>query len=72
MKRSEHIAWVKERALQYVAIGKPTAALASLQSDSNKHPETREHGAIELSLRLQRAGHLSTVDAVKKFIDDIQ
>jgi hypothetical protein len=37
--REEHIAWCKERALAYVDQGDLTNALASMASDTRKHPE---------------------------------
>jgi hypothetical protein len=40
MTRAEHLAWCKERALEYVARGELLDALASMTSDLGKHPET--------------------------------
>jgi hypothetical protein len=45
MTRAEHLAWAKERALEYVDRGELVLAQASLISDLGKHPET---GAIPL------------------------
>lgn len=38
--RAEHLAWCKQRALEYVDAGDLSQALASMMSDMRKHPET--------------------------------
>lgn len=38
--RAEHLAWCKQRALEYVDRGDLQNALASMASDMSKHPET--------------------------------
>jgi hypothetical protein len=38
--REEHLAWCKERALEYADRGDLKNAVASMGSDLNKHPET--------------------------------
>ena len=38
--RAEHLAWCKERALEYVDRGDLAGAVASMMSDLQKHPET--------------------------------
>lgn len=40
MTRAEHLAWCKERALEYVVAGDLTGAVASMTSDLGKHPDT--------------------------------
>jgi hypothetical protein len=47
MTREEHLAWVRERALEYVALGDLKSAIASLISDLGKHEET---GSIDLDV----------------------
>lgn len=37
MTRAEHVAWAKERALEYVEAGQLTDAWTSLVSDLGKH-----------------------------------
>lgn len=37
MTRSEHLAWAKQRALEYVDAGDLTSAVASMGSDLQKH-----------------------------------
>jgi hypothetical protein len=39
--RDEHLAWCKERALEYLDRGELASAVASMGSDMTKHPETR-------------------------------
>lgn len=38
--RAEHLAWCKQRALEYLDAGNLQDAVASMGSDLNKHPET--------------------------------
>jgi len=67
--RSEHMAWAKERALAYVDAGDFTTALASLTSDVSKHPETADHGGIDLGYLLLMSGGLSTGPEMRAFIE---
>lgn len=39
MTRAEHLAWAKQRALEYVDRGELGYAIASMFSDLGKHPE---------------------------------
>jgi hypothetical protein len=50
--REEHLAWCKERALEYVAAGDLANAVASMSSDLNKHPETAFKAANAVLMRL--------------------
>lgn len=45
MTRDEHLAWAKQRALEYVDAGDLVNAVASMGSDLDKHPETKLDGA---------------------------
>lgn len=38
--RAEHLAWCKQRALEYLDAGDLSNAVASMGSDLNKHPQT--------------------------------
>lgn len=42
---TEHVAWCKERALEYLP-DRPDQALASMMSDLGKHPDTRRSQEI--------------------------
>ena len=48
MTRAEHLAWCKQRALEYVDRGDLKNALASMGSDMRKHPETDTQAATVL------------------------
>ncbi len=69
MTREEHLAWCKQRALEYVDQGDLTNAYASMASDLTKHPETEKHAAIQLGMMLMMGGHLSTAPEMRKFIN---
>ena len=40
MTRAKHLAWCKQRAMEYVNAGDFNQAVASMLSDLSKHPET--------------------------------
>lgn len=44
MTREEHLAWCKERALEYLDRGEIKEAVTSMLSDLGKHEETRAIG----------------------------
>lgn len=69
MTRLQHMAWCKERALQYCDSGKPHEALASILSDLRKHPETKNHAGIQLGMMLLMSGNLSTSSIIREFIE---
>jgi hypothetical protein len=75
MNRDEHVEWTKQRAILELESGEPRAplnAIASVQSDLSKHPETRRHPAIELMGMLAMNGHLNTDAEIRSFIDGIR
>lgn len=69
MNRTEHLQWCKDRALEYVESGDFNSALASMGSDLSKHPETKNHAGIQLSVGLMMIGKLNTTEEVRKFIE---
>jgi hypothetical protein len=69
MTREEHLQWAKDRAIEYCDRGDPGNAFASFQSDMSKHEETRNHRALEMMTRLLYAGHLSTADQMRRYIE---
>ena len=63
------MAWCKARALEYVDQGDSDQAFSSMASDLNKHPETEGHPAIHLGMMQLMAGHLSSPEEMRKFIE---
>lgn len=66
--REEHLAWCKQRALEYVELGDYNQALTSMMSDLGKHPGTASHIGIELTVILMFNGLLKTREEVIKHI----
>ncbi len=69
MTRAEHLAWCKERALEYVTAGDVDQAFASMASDLGKHPETENHMGIQLMTLMFFGGHLRTPDQMRTVIE---
>ena len=67
--RAEHLAWCKQRALEYVEAGNLADAYTSMASDLGKHLETENHPAIGLGVGLLFAGDLDTAEKMRKFIE---
>lgn len=63
--RAEHLAWCKQRALEYLP-GDPQQAFASMASDMRKHDETRNHAGLEMGMMLMMTGNLGDM---RKFIE---
>lgn len=68
-ERAAHLAWCKERALEYVGQGDVQGAFASMASDLTKHPDTQGHEALGLGAMLMVAGLLSTPSQMREFIE---
>ncbi len=68
-KRSEHLKWCKERAIEYVDDNDHRQAFASFMSDMGNHPETCSHLALELGMTLLLSGHLSTGQQMRDWIN---
>ena len=68
--REEHLKWCKERALRYLDKGDVKNAYESFISDMGKNSKTSTHPALILGGMLFMNGHLSTVDQMRKFIED--
>lgn len=49
MNRAEHLAWCKQRALEYVG-SDLASAVASMGSDLLKHPDTKASAGPELMM----------------------
>lgn len=68
MTRSEHLAWCKQRALEYLDKGDCANAVASIMSDMNKHPETKIDNPFLNMLGMQAAASGDRL-ATKRYID---
>jgi hypothetical protein len=70
MDTKEHLNFSKKRALDSLEKdGNPINAWTSFLSDMTNEDETREHPALELGMMLTMGGNLSTVSAMKDFIE---
>ena len=67
--RAEHLNWAKDRALEYADRGDMANAIASLGSDLNKHPETKNHSAMELMMMMATSGQFDRPGELRKFIE---
>lgn len=67
--REEHLAWCKQRALEYVAQGDLHNAFASMGSDLNKHEGTRDHQGMVLGMMMMMGGHLDAPEKMRRFIE---
>jgi hypothetical protein len=68
MTRDEHLAWSKERALEYLNRGDLTNAFASMTSDLGKHPELANHSGLMMGAMLLVNGHLSNPEDMRRWI----
>jgi len=69
ISRADHLAWCKKRALVYVDHGDMRQAFASMGSDLGKHPETADHGGLELGFMMLMGGHLDSQAEMRRFIE---
>jgi hypothetical protein len=67
--RSDHMAWCKARALEYVDMGDTQQAFVSMASDLEKHTETARHPAIQLGMMMLMGEQLSTPARMREFIE---
>lgn len=65
----EHLQWCKDRALEILKTGSVTDAWGSMCSDMQKHPETRNHLALELGLLQMMGGMLRTPAQMREYIE---
>ena len=69
MTRDEHMAWAKQRALEYADQGDAANAMASMACDLRKHPETENHVGIKLGMMLLLSGNMRGPHEIRKFIE---
>jgi hypothetical protein len=67
--RAQHLAWCKQRALEYVERGDPKEAFASMASDLGKHPDTAGHIGVQLGMMQLMGGMLSDRESMRHFIE---
>jgi hypothetical protein len=48
MTRAEHLAWAKQRALEYLP-SEPVTAISSMLSDLNEHRDLQNHPGMVMS-----------------------
>src|SRR5262245_57117187 len=71
MDRAHHLAWAKARALASVEQEDLADALAFLVSDLGKHPDLRDHKAVEQITVLFLAGSIRTSAYMRTLIEGI-
>lgn len=70
MTRQEHLAWCKQRALQYVATGDYNSAVTSMLSDLDKHPDTKDSaGGILAQLGMFELINRPTRESITRYIE---
>lgn len=71
MTRAEHMAWCKQRALEYVDSGDLNEAFASMASDLGKHPETQNSQAFvgSVGMAMLLSGDLATPEKMRAYIE---
>jgi hypothetical protein len=67
--RAQHLAWCKQRALEYIEQGDAQGAFASMASDLGKHDETAGHIGIHLGMMQLMGGMLSDRESMRRFIE---
>jgi hypothetical protein len=66
MTRAEHLAWCKQRALEYLP-GDPQQALASMMSDLRKHPDTAS--SADPALMMLGVESVDNPSGMRRFIE---
>lgn len=66
--REEHLAWCKQRAMEYAMRGDLDSAVASMGSDLNKHPETKENSPTLVILGMMLVMN-HDADGVRRWIE---
>jgi hypothetical protein len=69
MKRAEHLAGCKARALEFLGAGNLQDAVASMVSDLRKHPETAARNSPLLVMVAMRYVMQADVAAVRRWIE---
>ena len=72
MTRAEHLAWAKQRALEYVDRGELQQALDSIISDTRKHPALFDFAWAEAVISQWMNGQLDTPEKMREFINNLE
>ena len=68
MATDTHLAWCKERALEYVDQGDLNNAFMSMASDMSKDLSTANHAGLQIGVLLVLNGHLDTNKKMRDWI----
>ncbi len=55
--------------MEILGTGDLQEAFASMVSDCNAHPETKDHPGAQLGMMMMMGGHLSTGSEMRRFIE---
>lgn len=66
---AEHLAFCKQRALEYIERNDLKGAFGSMLSDMQKHPGTTGHPALRLGMMLMVSNNLNTQKKMRDFIE---
>ena len=69
MNRKEHLAWCKQRALEYIDKGEIQEGIASMISDTHKHAETASSICDMLAMQFLMSGQVNSIPEARKFIN---
>lgn len=69
MNRAEHLAWCKQRALEFLDGGDKQQARMSMLSDLSKHEELSNHSGIKLGMLLLVNGYLHSDYEIRNWIE---
>jgi hypothetical protein len=67
--REEHLAWCKQRALEYCDAGKPEEGVTSMLSDIRKHPETASVLLTNMGIQFMMLGMFKDIREARRFIE---
>jgi hypothetical protein len=69
MTRAEHVAWAKQRALEYVEQGDFAQAIASIVTDYNNHEETSHSSALIGIIGIGEVAAGADAERMRRFIE---
>jgi len=71
MTRAEHMAWAKQRALEYADRGEADNCIASMISDLGKHEETKRSTTVAVftALALCIGGRQPNAQELRKWVE---